>query len=503
MLLVSYQFLLFLAVLVILYYLIPKRFQWVLMFTAGLLFYACGGPGGLVFVLVTILSTWGLALSMSRIPKGEKKRKSLFILGLLLNIGILAVLKYTNFFLQNINALLEPQGVSFSYVNWLLPLGISYYTFQSVGYFIDVYLGKTEPETKLGHYALFVTFFPQMVQGPISRYDELKDQLFKGYDYDGGRIRSGLLRMLWGYFKKLVVADRIAPLAITIAQAPEGFGGIWVWIGMFSYTIWMYSDFTGGIDIVLGAAELFGIALPENFDHPFFSKNLAEFWRRWHMSLMRWLREYIFFPISMSKAVGKLSQKVRKLFGKNMGRRVPLYIASIVTWFVTGIWHGASWNFVCWGMANCIALLISQELSSWSKKFRKTHTWTESNAYSCFEVVRTFLIFCMLEMFEYYPFSSVFRLFVSMFTEFDPRQLMGGTLFNLGITVQDFTILVLSVALMVRTGFVSLKTPMREWLSKRPAWIRFILVYGLFLCVLIFGIYGQGYDASQFIYNQF
>ena len=503
MLLVSYQFLLFLAVLVILYYLIPKKFQWILMFTAGLLFYACGGPGGLVFVLVTVLSTWGLALSISRIPKGEKKRKSLFILGLLLNAGILAVLKYTNFFIQNINAFLEPHGQSISYVNWLLPLGISYYTFQSVGYFTDVYLGKTEPEKNLGHYALFVTFFPQMVQGPISRYDELKDQLFKGYTYDSRRIRSGLLRMLWGYFKKLVVADRIAPLAITIAQAPEGFGGIWVWIGMFSYTIWMYSDFTGGIDIVLGVAELFGIALPENFDHPFFSKSLAEFWRRWHMSLMRWLREYIFFPISMSKSVGKLSQKARKVFGKNMGRRVPLYIASIVTWFVTGIWHGASWNFVCWGMANCIALLISQELSSWSKKFRKTHTWTESNAYGCFEVVRTFLIFCMLEMFEYYPFSSVFRLFVSMFTEFDPRQLIGGALFNMGITIQDFTILILSVALMVWTGFVSLKTPMREWLSKRPAWIRFILVYGLFLCVLIFGIYGQGYDASQFIYNQF
>lgn len=503
MLLVSYQFMLFLAVLVILYYLIPQKYQWMLMLLAGLLFYACGGAGGLVYLLVTVFSIWALAMYMSRFPKGDKTRKKVFIAGLILNAGILAVLKYANFFLENVNAILAPGGYSYPYVNWLLPLGISYYTFQSVGYFIDVYQGKIQPEKNPGHFALFVSFFPQMVQGPISRYDELRDQLFKGYSFDKARIKSGLLRMLWGYFKKLVVADRIAPLAVTIASAPEGFRGIWVWIGMFAYTIWMYADFTGGIDIVLGAAELFGITLPENFDHPFFSKSLSEFWRRWHMSLMRWLREYIFFPVSMSKAVGKLSQKVRKTFGKDMGRRVPLYLASFITWFVTGIWHGASWNFVSWGMANCIALLISQELSSWSKKFRKAHTWTQSPIYDGFLVVRTFLIFCMLEMFEYYPFSDVFRMFGSMFIDLDVRELLNGTLFQLGLSVQDFIILILSLVLMILTGFISLRMPMREWLSHRPFFVRFILVYGLFLCVLIFGIYGQGYDASQFIYNQF
>ena len=503
MLLVSYQFLLFLAVLVVLYYVLPKQFQWGLLLLAGLLFYACAGAGGLVCLFVTVTSTWGLALSMEKRQKGDPGRKRLLILGLILNVGILAALKYTNFLLENVNAILIPRGYEYPYVNWLLPLGISYYTFQSVGYLIDVYRGKFGAEKNFGHYALFVTFFPQMVQGPISRYDELKDQLFCGYSYDGARIRSGLLRMLWGYFKKLVVADRIAPLAITIAGAPEGFGGLWVWVGMFAYTIWMYSDFTGGIDIVLGAAELFGIHLPENFDHPFFSKNLAEFWRRWHMSLMRWLREYIFFPVSMSRLAGNLSKKARKLFGKNAGRRVPLYMASIITWFVTGIWHGASWNFIAWGMANCVALLISQELSSWSKKFRKAHPFTGTKAYGAFEVVRTFLIFCMLEMFEYYPFSAVFRLFVSMFADFRPSQLLDGTLFNLGLTVPDMAVLVLTVALMVWTGFVSLRIPMRDWVKAKPVWIKFILVYGLFLCVLIFGVYGQGYDASQFIYNQF
>lgn len=507
MLLVSYQFLLFLSVLVVLYYLIPKKLQWMLMLSAGLLFYASSGVAGLVCLSVTVLSTWGLGLYLGKKKKGEKGRKTVFIMGILLNAGILSVLKYTNFFLETLNSFIATSGYAYPYVNWLLPLGISYYTFQSLGYFIDVYQGKIEAEKNFFHYALFVTFFPQMVQGPISRYGELRDRLFCGYSFDSSRIRRGLLRMLWGYFKKLVVADRIAPLAMAIAQAPDSLQGIYVWIGMFAYTIWMYSDFTGGIDIVLGAAELFGIALPENFDHPFFSKSLSEFWRRWHMSLMRWLREYIFFPISMSKAAGSLSGKARKVFGKDIGkkisRRVPLYMASIITWLVTGIWHGASWNFVCWGMANCIALLISQELSSWSGKFRKNHSWTEGRAFNCFLVARTFLIFCMLEMFEYYPFSKVFGLFASMFINFDPRQLMTGTLFEMGLTVQDLVILLVSVALMVWTGFVSLKTPMRSWLSERPVWLRFILVYGLFIMVLIFGIYGHGYDASQFIYNMY
>ncbi|MBO5573231.1 MAG: MBOAT family protein, partial [Clostridium sp.] len=179
------------------------------------------------------------------------------------------------------------------------------------------------------------------------------------------------------------------------------------------------------------------------------------------------------------------------------------YMASIITWFVTGIWHGASWNFIAWGMANCIALLISQELSSWSKRFRKNHPWTSTKAYGAFEVVRTFLIFCMLEMFEYYPFSDVFRLFVSMFLDFRPWQIADGTLFQLGLTGADFAVLLLSVALMVWTGFVSLKTPMRDWVKAKPGWMKFVMVYGLFLSVLIFGVYGQGYDASQFIYNQF
>ena len=505
--LVSYRFLLFLFILVLLYYILPKKFRWMLMLSAGLLFYASSGSGGLICLFVTVLSTWGMALYLGCKKKGEKGRKAVFILGLILNAGILCVLKYTNFFLETLNSFLEPRGYSYPYVNWLLPLGISYYTFQSIGYFIDVYQKKIEPEKNFFRYALFVTFFPQMVQGPISRYDELKEQLFTPCSFDFSRIKSGLLRMLWGYFKKLVVADRIAPLAIAISQAPEGFDGIFVWIGMFAYTIWMYSDFTGGIDIVLGAAELFGIALPENFDHPFFSKNLAEFWRRWHMSLMRWLREYIFFPISMSKAAGNLSKKARKLFGKDIGkiigRRVPLYMASIITWLVTGIWHGASWNFICWGMANCIALLISQELSSWSKNFRKLHSWTETKAFNGFLVIRTFLIFCILEMFEYYPFSKVFQLFGSMFIKFDPGQLMNGALFEMGLTVSDLAILTFSVALMVWTGFVSLRTPMRVWLSKRPGWLRFILVYALFLLVLIFGVYGQGYDASRFIYNMY
>ncbi len=501
--LVSYPFLLFLGLLVVLYYLLPGRHQWKLLLAASILFYCCAGLKGLLFPGISAVSTWGLALAIGKTEKGSRRRKPLLVLGILLNIGLLAVLKYTNFALDNISWLSGRAEDPLPHVDWILPLGISYYTFQALGYLIDVYREKISPERSIARYALFVSFFPQMVQGPICRYDEMDSQLFAEHRYDGGAFRRGSVRLLWGYFKKLVVADRIAPLAAAVSQAPDGFGGLYVFLGMVIYTIWMYADFSGGIDIVLGAAGMMQIRMPENFDRPFLSGSLSEFWRRWHMSLMRWVREYIFFPVSASRAVSGLSAKVRKHFGKNAGRRVPLYFASFTVWLVVGIWHGASWNFVIWGLANCIALLISQEMSVWSKKFRKAHPFTKGQAYRCFQVTRTFFLFCMLEMVEFYPLSRIPGLLVSMIADFRPRQLFDGTLFALGLTGPDAAVLSAAVALMVWAGITGDKAAIYDRIAGEPRRVRAALIYALFLCVLIFGAYGHGYTLSQFIYNQF
>lgn len=527
MLLVSYEFAAFLVLALILYYVLPGRFQWIWLLLLSFAFYACGGAVYLLYPLFTAVTTWLIAKKIGRITseskaylktqsfdRSQKKEYNLKVkkrqcrylkLGLLLNFGILAVLKYTNFVLTNVNGILRLTGAQeeIPYVGWLLPLGISYYTFQSMGYLIDVYHRKYEPEKNLARFMLFVSFFPQVIAGPISRFDQLKEDLYSSHRFDAENMKKGLLRMLWGYFKKLVIADRMGAAVLLITGSPEIYDGIYVFLGMIGYTIWMYADFAGGIDIVLGVAELFGIHLPENFERPFFSKNLGEFWRRWHMSLMLWLREYIFFPVSTSKAAKKLSGLASRLFGKEAGMKAPVYLGSVVVWLTAGIWHGASWNFVAWGMANCIVMLVSQELSGLYREYHKKFSFSNRSGYRYFEVLRTFLLFGCLEMFEYYPFGTVFSMFGNMLVTSRISQLFDGRFAELGFAAGDLLILVFGILLMLFVSLAQRSGSVREKLLKKPVLLQYAAVFTLFLLVLVTGVYGHGYDASQFVYNQF
>ncbi len=527
MLLVSYRFAVFLILLLAAYYVIPGRFQWILLLFASYLFYISGGMFYLLYPLATTVSTWLIAGRIGEITRQSKahireqgmdreqkreynkriKRKQcrLMQLGLIFNFGILAVLKYANFVLMNVNGILRFAGAKgeLSYVSWVLPLGISYYTFQSMGYLIDVYHRKYEPEKNLAKFALFVSFFPQVISGPISRFDRLRDELFVEHAFDWQRIRYGAERMLWGYFKKLVVADRIGPAVSVIIGNPETYDGIYVLLGMVGYTVWMYADFAGGIDIVLGVAQMLGIRLPENFERPFFSKSLGEFWRRWHMTLMLWLREYIFFPVSTSRFARKVSEPVRRVFGKGAGAKAPVYVGSVVVWLTAGIWHGASWRFVAWGMANCLVMLVSQEFTGCYRAFHKKFEFSNRPCYRYFEIVRTALLFCCLEMFEYYPFGTVFAMFWNMVTGARAVQLFDGRLAALGLSGADWAAAGMGVFLMFAVSVLQRSGSVRGKLERRPATVRYMVLFGLFLVVLVAGVYGHGYDASQFIYNQF
>lgn len=527
MLLVSYEFAAFLILLLAVYYLVPGRFQWLLLLAASYLFYASGGLFYLCYPLFTTLSAWIIARKIGRITRqskayireqqmdrGQKREYNKMVkkrqrrwmqLGLVLNFGILAVLKYANFVLANLNGLFHFAGaeLELSYVSWILPLGISYYTFQSMGYLIDVYYRKYEPEENLARFALFVSFFPQVIAGPISRFDQMKENLFASHGFEWQQVKEGAQRMLWGYFKKLVVADRIGPAVLTIIGAPETYDGIYVLFGMVGYTIWMYADFAGGIDIVLGVAQMFGIRLPENFDRPFFSRSLGEFWRRWHMTLMLWLREYIFFPVSTSRFAKKISELVNRLFGKEAGTKAPVYVGSIVVWLTAGIWHGASWNFVAWGMANCVVMLVSQELTGCYRSFHKKYAFSNRPQYRCFEIIRTFLLFGCLEMFEYYSFGKVFAMFWNMLTRARIGQIFDGRLAALGLSRADWLAAGLGILLMFGISVLQEKGSVRKRLAQKPAVIQYAAVFGMFLVVLVAGVYGHGYDASQFIYNQF
>lgn len=530
MLFTTYRFILFLLLVFAVYYLIPKKYQWMLLLLASYIFYAFAGLGYLVYILATTISTYVTGRKLEKIQSLQndfikqkkeelsreerknfkammkKKQRRWLVLCLVLNFGILAVLKYTDFTILNINSLFELLKVrkQMPMLGFVLPLGISFYTFQTMGYIIDVYREKIQSEKNVFKLALFISFFPQLIQGPISRFDDLKKTMFSEHSYEPKRISFAFQRILWGFFKKLVIADRLLVAVTTIVHNPEEYQGVYVLIGMFFYAIDLYADFTGGIDIAIGTAELFGIRLNENFERPYFSKSITEYWRRWHITLGTWFKDYMFYPISVSKSMLQLSKKCRSTFGDAIGKRIPVYIATITVWFITGIWHGAAWNFVVWGLLNCFVILVSQECIPLYNRFHEKVHVGHTFWYRLFQVGRTFWLMSFLRIFDCYRnVPTTFRMYGTILTKWNFSELLQGGLMRLGLTVSDYFILILGVATLL---FISLKSrngSFREKLAARPIIIRYAAYFMLILAILLFGAYGVGYDSNQFIYSQF
>ena len=428
-------------------------------------------------------------------------------IGITLALLILAVVKYTNFTIYNINGILAafhaPKRINFLTI--ALPMGISFYTFQAVGYVIDVYRDRHEAQKNFFKYALFVGFFPQLVQGPISRYGDLSKELYNPHSFKGRVLERGLQRVIWGYFKKLVITDRILPAVNTMIETPENFKGAYVFLVMMFYALELYADFTGGIDITIGIAEMLGIPVKENFERPFFSKNIAEYWRRWHITMGTWFTDYIFYPISVSGPMLKLSKWSRAHLPEHVGKRLPVYLASFVVWFTTGIWHGASWNFIVWGLGNFVVIMISQELEPLYAKFHKKVNTDRSVTYKSFQVGRTILLMSALRLFDCYrDVPLTFKMFGTMFTTWNWNTLGNGTLLHLGINRADYIILGLGTVILFVVSMIGRSGSVRDKMEKKiPFAGRWAIFSVLLLIIIVFGAYGLGYDASQFIYNQF
>lgn len=480
----SFPFLLCAAILLILYYNIPHRGQWILLLGASYGFYVANGIKNLLFILLSTATTYTFAIAIAHNQKnfGEKnakaKNRKLVWLCLGINFGILAACK-----------------VRFTMENILLPMGISFYMFQSTGYLLDVYRGRIKAEQNPLKLALFVSFFPQLVQGPISKYQHLVPQLFVPHPYNGKQISFGLQRMLWGYFKKLVIADRIA-VAVTILRGPEYTGLSFLVLTIF-YAIQIYGDFTGGIDIAIGLSEALGIQLPENFVRPFFSKNIAEYWRRWHITLGEWMKEYVFYPVSISSPMRKLSKAVRRKWSQ-LGKRLPIYAASFVTWVCTGIWHGITPNFLLWGMMNYAIIVISGELTPLYDRFHSRFHANEKSWYGVFEMARMFTLMNLIRIVDLFPnVGDYFCRLGTMFTSFHVPFM------KIGLTRLDYGILICGCLLILCVSLIQEKRgSVRELLWPFTS-LRWGLFFVLFLAVLLMGNYGIGYDAGNFIYNQF
>ena len=527
MLFTSLPFVIFTAVLIAVYYLlVPRNERWGLLLIASLAFYFFADPRYLLFIGVTALTAYVLAIitedynakrkaylkaNKENFDSDSKKKykavtarvsRLMLVLALLINLGILAATKYTNFVIETIGAI-RNQEVNF--VNVIIPMGISFYTFQTVSYSIDISRGTIKAQRNFWKFLLFVSFFPQLVQGPISRYGDLSQTLYEPKRFDFRNVSYGFIRILWGYFKKLVIADRLVIGLKTLTETPDEYRGAYVFVVMMLYAAQLYCDFTGGIDITIGIAQMLGITVKENFDLPYFSKNIKEYWNRWHITMGTWFTDYIFYPLSVSPTMLKLSKWSRQHLGNAIGKRVTVYISCFCVWLATGIWHGAAWHFVVWGLMNFVVIMASQELEPLYAKFHNKFGFKGRKWYSAFEILRTFLLMSSLKLFDCYrDVGMTFRMFGSMFTTFNIGKLFNGSLLEIGLTRGDYTVAITAVVIVFLVSlYKKLKgRDVREMLFERYHLFVLCCVV-LFLATMVFGAYGMGYDASQFIYNQF
>lgn len=530
MLFTSYTFLFFLLALFIVYYVVPKKAQWPVLLLGGYVFYYFASPIYFIFILATTISSYFFARGITKgvektkayiaenkatlskeekktyKEKQKKKRFALLVWCLVFNFGILAVLKYTNFTIANINGIMKLFGgvKELAMLDLVLPLGISFYTFQTMGYVIDVYREKYAAEKNIFKLALFVSFFPQLIQGPISRFDDLVESLFAEHKFDLRNITFGLERILWGFFKKLVIADRILVAVKELIGDTDTYAGFYVFLGAMFYALELYADFTGGIDITIGIAQVLGISVKENFERPFFSKGIKEYWRRWHISLGSWFTEYLFYPVSVCKPMLKVSKWGRKHLGEQIGKRLPVYAASLAVWLITGIWHGAAWNFVVWGLGNFFFIMLSQEFEplydKFHNKFHMGHTWW----YKSFQIIRTFLLMSSLRMFDCYRnVPMTFKMFGSMFTKFNIVEAFQTGIWNLGLSGFDYIILIVGVIILFTVSMIGRRGSVREKIATKSVFLEVAVYSIMFIAVILLGAYSIGYDESQFIYNQF
>lgn len=418
--------------------------------------------------------------------------------------------KYTNFLAENISGLasyIVGKESDYKPLNILIPLGISFYTFQSTGYVIDIYRGKEVAERNIFKFALFVSFFPTIIQGPIERHCDLAKQLFEPHKYDYCRLCFGVQRMLWGYIKKLVIADRIVILTSQVFDSYQinKYGTIIIFGAVLLSGIKVYADFSGGMDIVLGLCEILGIRLTENFARPYFATSISDFWKRWHITLGAWFKKYVFYSISLSKRFNGIVKSMKKRFG-NSAKYIPATLASLVVFWIIGIWHGANWKYIFYGLYSAFWVstgTLFQDVYKRGKAFFNIHE--ERLSWRIFQVIRTIFFVTIGRYFSFAKDATdAFRMLKITFTKFDPWVLFDGTFYKLGLNEKNFRLMLFSILVMFVVDYLNERgTCIREKISEQGIIIRWGFYYLAVFFLIIFGIYGPGYSASDFVYMHF
>ena len=484
----SLQFLIFFPIVVAIFFLIPQKRRWILLLIASYYFYMCWKVEYIVLIIISTLIDYFVTQKMDKLKQKAKKKKWLY-LSLISNLGILFGFKYFNFINENIQSFFDHFNIFYNVPAYeaLLPVGISFYTFQTLGYTIDVYNGKTKAQKHLGVFAVFVSFFPQLVAGPIERSNRLLPQFFKKHKFSYERARYGLQQMMWGFFKKVVIADRLAIVVDGVYNNLDNYSGSALIIATIFFTFQIYCDFSGYSDIAIGSARVMGFELMENFKRPYFSKSIAEFWRRWHISLSTWFRDYLYIPLGGNRVV-----------------KWKWYYNLLITFLVSGLWHGANWTFIVWGALHGTYLISAIIIKNPKDKLLNFLRIKGSKIHHVYQIIFTFTLASFAWIFfrannitdAIYVSSNLFTD-VGDYTNLASMQLK---LRGLGVGMND---LLISFGLIIfmeafhlyeRGGDVWLK------LKSKPKWLRWSVYY-----IIIFGILflSPHSRSNNFIYFQF
>lgn len=496
----SVDFLIFFPIVVLVYFLIPQRVRYLWLLGASYYFYMSWNPRYALLMLLSTAVTWGSGLFLSRVARGSGKkagraRKWCLAGCIALNLGALFFFKYYVLAAGSIEKILALFRISVKMpvFDVLLPVGISFYTFQALGYVLDVWREEIPAERNFFRYALFVSFFPQLVAGPIERSKNLMRQLYEPHFFDAERARDGLLLMGWGFFQKLVLADRIAILVTDVYENFTAYSGLQILLATVLFAFQIYCDFGGYSDIAVGAARVMGFTLTRNFKSPYYALTVSEFWRCWHISLTTWFRDYVYIPL-----------------GGNRCGKVKKYRNLLLTFAASGLWHGARWSFVAWGLLNGLYQVagdLTRPLRT--KLLERLHVRMDC---ASFRLIQRFWTFLFVDFAWLFFRAEGFAIALQMlrhgithldfYAFFSPDTLLG--INTMALSEKNFCVMLAGLLLLIWVDYLKKRqVDLKGMLARQNIWFRWLVYYGLIFAVLIFGIYGPEYDASAFIYFQF
>ena len=490
----SFEFIIYFPIVVIIYRLLPKIVKPVWLLAASYYFYMCWNVKYAVLIVFTTLVTYAAGLIIDKV-KNKSGQRAVLIGGIGVNLLVLFLFKYFNFFLNNCNGILGLFGHApiSSPFHFLLPVGISFYTFQAIGYVVDVYRGDTKAEKNIINYALFVSFFPQLVAGPIERsknlLSQIKDMSKKNLmTYEG--MVAGFGTMLWGLFLKMVIADRASIAVDKVFDNYHSYGTVELVLAAILFSIQIYADFAGYSAVAIGAAKVIGVRLCENFNTPYFAENITDFWARWHISLSTWFKDYVYIPLG-----GNRKGKVRK------------YVNLLITFILSGLWHGAAWNFLAWGLLHGIYRVI-EEITRPAKEWACDKLQIKKDVFS-FTFTKMCINFVLVAFawifFRAESIKDAFGYIARIFTNFNPWNLFNESIFTLGLDRREFTVLFAAIILVIVISVLKYKKNVEIgiFLEKQNLWFRWAAFIALAIVILVYGKYGMEFDSAKFIYFDF